>query len=249
MKKAVQLYSIRKQAAENLETALQVISEIGYSGVEFAVVSVNEDEQKIKNMLDKYNLELMGTHIKSVELFEQTDRAIEFYTALGCKRLIIPSYDVSTMENIDELVGKIKAITPKLQKAGMKLYYHNHDKELATIDGVAILDILAEKLTSDELWLELDVFWLMTGGVDPVVYMDRYADRVDTFHAKDGADRKGSALGCGAVDMPAVFQKASDIGMEWAVVESEASGELQEQIDSIKTDYVALEKLLEGTRI
>ncbi len=244
MKKSVQIYSIRKQLQEDIGEAFKIISEIGYEGVELALISVNDDVKLIKSLLDKYNLKVSGTHIQIDELAENPKKAIDFYKFLGCERLIIPYYDVSKKENVYELIEKMKKVAPIVRENGMRLYYHNHDGELAKIDGVPIIDIIAQSFSSEELWLEFDVFWVKTGGADPIYYLEKYKDRLDLFHAKDGVNRKGGVLGKGEVDIASVFKKAMELNLEWAVVESEASEDKFEQIQSIKDDFAQLEKFM-----
>ena len=244
MRKSVQIYSIRNLVSENLDEAFKLLSKIGYEGVEFAGISIYRDEKEIKRLLDKYKLEISGTHIKQVELFSDIDRAIEFYSYLGCKRLIIPSYPLNDMASIDEFVEKVRTVIPKIKKAGMRLYYHNHTKEFEKIDGKCILDIVAEKLSADELWFELDVLWVTSGGQNAVEYLEKYKNRTDLFHAKDGDGHTGLVLGTGTVPMQKVFDKAKELGLEWAVVEAEAGQETDAQNKSVEVDYQEMLKFI-----
>ena len=54
---------------------------------------------------------------------------------------------------------------------------------------------------------------------------------------------EGTIAGTGNVPLPEIFAYAKEIGMEWAVVESEASDEEAPQIDAASKDYAYISKL------
>jgi sugar phosphate isomerase/epimerase len=92
-------------------------------------------------------------------------------------------------------------------------------------DGVTGLEVLAG-LLDDRVVLEVDLYWVSRGGVDPVALLQRLGDRVIAVHAKDGTlDPALSAYppadqvpaGDGAV--PLVEAIAAAPALELAIVE------------------------------
>ncbi len=243
MKKGVQMYAIRSLAEKDMELALKTVSEIGYEGVEFASF-YNHTPEEITSWLKKYNLEVMGAHIAPELIFDEADKTIAFHKSIGNTRIICPWYDLKTKADVLVLAEKMKSVASKYKENGMKLYYHNHDHEFVKADGEYLIDILADEVPADILSLEFDVYWVYRGGECPVGYFKKYNDRVDIFHAKDGIDDKGVTLSKGAVDMTGVFEYAKAHNMEWAVVESEACEEADDQVNAITEDYAELLKLL-----
>ena len=86
------------------------------------------------------------------------------------------------------------------------------------------------------LMLKLDVGWVYVGGVDPVEYMEKAKDRIALLHIKDftemiqprylvNADKETdfgfTAVGTGKLDLKGIFNKAIEIGQEWAIVEQD----------------------------
>lgn len=243
MKLGIQMYAIRSLCEKDLEAGLRTVAEIGYQGVEFAGF-FGHSADEVAGWLKKYGLEAMGAHISAGELFDHIDETIAFHKTIGNRRLICPWYDLHTKADVEALAAKMIAIAPKVREAGMKLYYHNHAHEFEMDDGVCLIDLLAQAVPADVLSLEFDVYWVTIGKQDPVSYLKTYKDRIDIFHAKDGTAEGGTLAGCGMVDLPAVTAYAKEIGMEWAVVESEASDEMLSQIISITKDYAYTRPLL-----
>lgn len=241
MKKAVQMYAVRALAKENLKLALETASKIGYEGVEFAGFG-DASAEEVASWLKEYNLEAMSAHVAPEIIFDDTENMIKYHKTIGNRRIVCPWYDLKTKEDVLRLAEKLNAVYPKLKENGMELYYHNHAHEFEKADGEYLLDILAEAVP--EMKLEFDVYWVYRGGENPVAYFEKYKDRIDIFHAKDGIGDKGTTLHKGAVDLDAVFKFAKEHNMPWAVVESEAEEDRDLQVKAIEEDYRELLKLL-----
>lgn len=243
MKKGLQLYSIRALCGQDLHEGLKAAAAIGFEGVEFAGFFGNTAET-VAGWLKECGLEALAAHIPPEEMFEHTDEMIAYHKVIGNSRLICPWYDLKTEADVDELAGKLLAIAPKIKAAGMKLYYHNHAHEFQKDNGAYLIDLLAKKVGGDVLSLEFDVYWVYRGGENPLRYLETYKDRADVFHAKDGTMAGGTIAGEGNVPLKEVCDLASSLGMQWAVVESEASDELYPQLIAATKDYVYLNSLL-----
>lgn len=243
MKKGVQMYAIRTLTNRDMKTALKTVSSIGYDGVEFAGFS-DHSADEIASFLKEYNLEALGAHVGEDLMFDKVDETIAFHKTIGNTRIICPWYNLKTREDVLALAKKIKEVAPKYKAAGMKLYYHNHDHEFKKDGDEYLIDILANEVPSDILSLEFDVYWVYRGGECPIKYLNKYADRVEIFHAKDGIEEKSTTLNEGAVDIEGVFEFAKEHNMTWAIAESEGSEEEDSQVKAIKDDFDAMVKLV-----
>lgn len=243
LKKGIQLYAIRSLCGEDLEAGLRTVSELGYEGVEFAGF-FGKSAEEVAGWLKKYKLEALGAHVQAGEIFDTPDETIAYHKAIGNSRIICPWYKMDSRADVEELAAKMNAVADKYRAAGMRLYYHNHAHEFEKDNGECLIDILASLVPKDILSLEFDVYWVYRGHQDPLAYLKKYSDRVEIFHAKDGTMEDGTIAGTGDVALPEIFAYAKEIGMEWAVVESEASEEKDEQIDAAGKDYAYISKLV-----
>lgn len=242
MKLGVELFSIRNLCGEDLEKGLKVSAEIGYEGVEFAGFFGHSAEE-VAGWLKKYHLEVISAHVPAEEIFDHTDETIAYHKALGNKRIICPWADMQTAADVRALAARFRAVEAKFREAGMVLGYHNHMHEFESDEGKHLLDLLAEELP--ELNLQLDVYWVYRGGEDPAAYLEKYASRnAGVFHAKNGTEEGGTLAKDGNVDFEKVMACAERLGLEWAIVESESSDTVAEQVDAIAQDYTYLRSLM-----
>ncbi len=218
MEYGIQLYSIRDLTEKNMDEALRRVSELGYKFVEFAGF-FGIPAEEIKEMLEKYNLRVSGTHTSWEELAYRFEETVAYHKAIGNKHIIIPGGHFQTQARIDAFVKVINEVQPKLAAEGITLGYHNHACEfLPNKDGSNIEDQLIYRTNIE---LEIDTYWAFVGKTDPVAVLDRLGDRVKVIHIKDGdANGHGTPLGMGEAPVAAVYAKAVEMGIPM-VVESE----------------------------
>lgn len=156
---------------------------------------------------------------------------------------------VAQIEETARLLNEAAAVGATV---GVRVGYHNHAHELeAVFDGVTGLEVLAG-LLDDRVVLEVDLYWVARGGVDPVALLERLGSRVIAVHAKDGtldpeladvyppADQV--AAGEGAVPLVEAIAAAS--ALELAIVEFDHyDGDL---FDAIERSRVYLDEKVAG---
>ena len=88
------------------------------------------------------------------------------------------------------------------------------------------LELIFEEAADSPLAWQVDIAWLVRGGVDPKEWMKRYRDRVVSAHVKDIApqgqneDQDGWAdVGAGVLDWRDLWSAARAAGAKWMVVE------------------------------
>ena len=80
----------------------------------------------------------------------------------------------------------INAAADVAARHGVRVGYHNHAHELeSVIEGTTALELLASQL-DDRVVLEVDTYWAVVGGQDPVELLGRLGSRVQAIHVKDG---------------------------------------------------------------
>ena len=92
----------------------------------------------------------------------------------------------TSVEQIEETARLLNRAAEIGAARGIRVGYHNHAHELeATFDGTTGLEVLAG-LLDPRVVLEVDLYWVARGGVDPVALLERLGERVVAVHAKDG---------------------------------------------------------------
>ena len=208
---SIQLYSLRDITASDMDTALRRVSEIGYKYVEFAGF-FGHSASDIKAMLDKYGLKVSGTHTGFGEIRDNFEATVEYHKAIGNTNIIVPGFDYSTREKLDEFISFCIEYAPKLKAEGITLGFHNHSGEfIETGYGAIVHKEIREKT---DIELEIDTYWAYNAGEDPMALMEEFKDRIRVIHIKDGFEGgKGMPLGRGSAPVADVYKKAKELGI------------------------------------
>lgn len=223
---SLQLYTVRDEAAKDFPGTLRQVAEIGYAAVELAGHG-GLTTRALKSLLDDLHLSVSGSHVTLDTLQADMRQVVDDALTLGNSHVVIPSLPEehrASPEAWAQTAETLSGLGETLQSFNLTLCYHNHDVELRPFEsGELGLDILLAK--TDPLWVkaEIDTYWLMVAGVDPVAYVRKHTGRVPLMHIKDRDPADGSFAEIGTGDMPldALVQAADDIGTKYLVVEQD----------------------------
>ena len=223
---AVQMYTLRNVAT--LDEQLKIVHDAGVHAVE-TVGTQNVTAAELKQLLDKYAIKAVSTHVQLADLRKDLDSVVTFNQALGNTYLVVPYLgdkerptDAAGWTALGEELG---GISRQVQARGMTLAYHNHDFELVDFDGKTGLELLFDA-AGPSLKSELDLAWVARAGHDPAAMLAKFSGRVFAVHAKDNApkgqatDEGGfAALGQGVLDWKVILPAARKAGVQWYVIE------------------------------
>ena len=249
---AVQLYTLRS-LDESLPELLDRVGAAGYDGVEFAYRVRESPTEEVLAALDRNDLDAASAHVP-IEALEDVpedwleggfDETLDLYDRLGVDTLVVPWLDAAHFEDtaaVDAVATRLDDLAEALGAEGVRLAYHNHDQEFATVDGDSAIERLIDR-TDDRVGFEIDAGWALVGGTDPAGLIDRHAGRITHVHASDvDVDSDESvALGEGDVDLDAVVASARNAGAEWLVYEHDDPAD---PISSIERGADALREAL-----
>ena len=87
---ALQLYSVRDDAAKDLAGVLSAVAKMGYDGVEFAGFYGHSAED-VRKLLDDNGLKMAGAHVGIDTLLgDELEKSVEFHRTVGNQYLIVP---------------------------------------------------------------------------------------------------------------------------------------------------------------
>jgi sugar phosphate isomerase/epimerase len=224
---AVQLYSVRDEAARDLLGTLGRVADMGYAGVEFAGYH-GHDGETLRRRLDELGLKCEGTHTGIDQLaHDKIDATVELHKTLGTSFVLIP-WMPEAMRNSPEAIRdtglRLTELTQRLAKEGLQLGFHAHDADMRPLaGGVSAWDLLAAN-TPETFLLQYDTSNGVEGGADPVKPILDHPGRSQSVHLKE---TDGQVIGEGRVPWKDVFEACEGVGKtEWYVVEHESrSGE------------------------
>lgn len=250
----LQLYTVRDLMADDVAGTLRSVAELGYEEVELAGLH-GLRPGTMRRLLDDAGLAAPSAHVGLNVLRDDLDRALDDASATGTRSLVVPWLDPSerTADGYRRIADDLNRAGARARARGHAVGYHNHDFEMERLgapDGGRReasgerprgWDILLEETAPDLVEMQMDVFWAVHGGVDPVAYLEAHPGRFTSLHAKDRtADGGMVAVGDGAIDWAAVLTTALENGLEHVFVEHD---EPADPLESIRTSFETLATL------
>ena len=166
----------------------------------------------------------VGSVIKSAQIF-------------GARQVMcawIPHEGRFSRADVDKAVPVFTRAGRAMRDAGLRLVYHAHGYEFQQGPDGTLFDALAKQTEPGVVDFQMDVFWVVHGGANPVELFSRYPTRFLSTHLKDMrkgtpvGDPTGNApddtsvpLGDGIVDIPGVLRAANKVGVKMHFIEDE----------------------------
>jgi Sugar phosphate isomerases/epimerases len=234
----LQLYTLRNEMQQDAKGTLKKVAEQGYNLVETFGYENGQwwgmPVAALKSTLQSLGLSTPSGHTYNGSFFlkngwEDTwKKTVADVKTLGQEFVVIPWLEEDNRSDADNF----KKIAEGLNKAGeickqysLKLAYHNHDFEFDPLTGGRTgLDILLHETDARLVLFELDLYWTVKAGRDPVALFERHPKRFALWHVKDmdNTPKKFfTEVGNGVIDFKKIFAQAKQSGMKYFFVEQD----------------------------
>jgi len=244
----------------------QTVSEMALAGFTGCEIGINypEDADEINKALKLRGMTIASRWYSSFlltkdidEELERFEKAMDFLTAVGANHINVSEQSYSIQGKIDTpiLTGGYKYVMNDAEwdrlckgldilgeaatKRGFKLCYHHHMGTV--VQSAAETDRMLANTKPGWVWLCYDTGHFTFAGEDPLLMLQKYADRVGHVHLKDmrlpvvaevreknwsflDAVRNGAFTvpGDGGVNFDPIIKLLADAGYEgWLLVEAE----------------------------
>lgn len=161
----------------------QTIASLGFKTVELLPADLDNDIEDIKKWLAETGLEVTSVHA------EPTEEIVKKMAALGGKAVIWASTDFCNKAEAIEVAHILDDMAEMAAPYGIKVAYHNHNKEFYVDEGKALLEHVIEN--SSKCFFQLDCGWAMYGGHSPANFIRRYPGRFVSIHIKENSKVMG----------------------------------------------------------
>ncbi len=244
----VQLYSLRDDAARDLERTLADIAAIGYRDVELlgSFNNFGMPPAQLRQVLDRNGLRAPSTHVGGNAL-DQLDRNIDEALTLGHQYIVLASLPIQGQRTLDDYrrwADRLNEAGQVTLRRGIRMAFHNHANDLTPINGTVPYDILIERTDPQVVRHQLDTGNAAMAGRDPIEYLQRYGSRFWLFHIKDvpqlGAS-KDTELGTGVINFRRLLASIPDIDNKLLYVEQETYPATP--LESVRRDYTYISQL------
>lgn len=277
MKVGIQLYSVKESMAKDPLATIEQVADLGYRFLEVANHCADKDSgvgfgvsaDALKPVLQKANAQVVSAHMFPLNP-DGMDDVLAYHKEIGTKYIAMPMGFYTSRAQTLEFAALLNKIGERCAKAGIQFVYHNHFHEFQKFEGETVFDTLMNNTDKDLLKVELDTYWAMRAGKDPVELLRQYGKRICLIHQKDYTkghedkidvlatfkddeiiDMNGfisrinmdtfTEIGTGIMDIQSIIDVASEVcGVEYIILEQDAT-KLNE-IESIKVSMEHFKK-------
>lgn len=247
----VQLYTVRDRMSQDVPGTLRAVAEMGYGEVEFAGL-FDHPPARMRALLDELGVRAASSHVGMNVIRGEWEAALDGAATLGQDTIVLPSLpgDARTADGLRALSEELNRAGEAARAKGLHLGFHNHDFEVRPLgaeaggDGTAAsrpLDLILAHTDPELVHIQLDLFWTVHGGADPLAYFRDHPGRFLSVHAKDRtAAGEMVAVGEGALDFAALLAAGEAAGVRHAFVEHDRP---DDSLASIRASIAHLKEL------
>lgn len=284
----LQLYTLRDQLAKDPKGTLAKVAGIGYKEVETFYGYQGADDTgefwglkpaELSAVLKQYQLNTPSGHYQLNDYLtkgngnaDALQPQIDLAAALGQQYFIVPVLPLSLWDKklgADDykfMAEQLNKAGEQCKKANLKIGYHNHYwefKPLADSSSTGY-EVMLKETDPSLVTFELDLFWAVKSGRDPISLFKEAPGRFVAWHVKDmdksntasltatGTENKTSMellsgvtfaeVGTGSIDFSKIFAQAKLAGVKHLFVEQDKI--TIEPFDSITQSYKYVKNVL-----
>jgi sugar phosphate isomerase/epimerase len=245
-KVGVQLYSFRHDLDQDLPGTLARIKKLGVNCIEPYSLHKRTAEQ-VRAEFDRAGLKVVSFHLPGELRDGDPAEAVRVAKVLGAQQLGVAwikegDTDAVNGSKLMAAATRLNSMCPAAKAAKMKVFYHPHGYEFHEGDPDGkLFERFVNELEKDCVVLQLDAFWVAYAGQDPVRFMQKYGNRVWSYHVKDMApslavapfdgskwqgplpDEAFAPIGKGKLDQATLIRLGKQYRIKWFILEDETT--------------------------
>ncbi|HZR16735.1 MAG TPA: sugar phosphate isomerase/epimerase [Verrucomicrobiae bacterium] len=233
----LQLYSLREQFGKDVPRTLDEVKSFGIKYAELAG-TYGLTPEKFKEELTARGIKPIAAHFGYERYRDDAEGVAKEAKALGLEYAgcaWIPHSGDFDEKTCREAIAVFNKAGEAMAKQGLRFFYHVHGFEFQPYGQGTLLDLLFQETSPKYVNYEMDIFWIVFPGQDPIKLLEKYPSRWRLMHLKDmrkgtptgaltgGTDVKNdAAIGQGIMDIPGILRAAKKVGVKWYFIEDES---------------------------
>ena len=229
----LEAYTVRDLFAKDPAGTLKQVAAIGYNEIEF---NPTIEPGLMNSYLRGAGLTAPSAYLDPPKSLDDWKKIVERAKYFGVHYAVIgdnPRLDSEAWKRRADLYNQCGNVA---NDAGLQFCYHAHYNEYASTDGTSGDDILLTHCDPKLVNMEMDIFWAVYAGVDPLQYWQRYPGRFPLLHIKDlykdvavnpdedpspGGPNPFAPVGKGKIDWARIFAHVGKAGTKHIFVEQD----------------------------
>lgn len=238
----LQLYTVRSALGKDLEGTLAAIAAAGITELEFAGY-YDKPAKWWRDTMRAHGLTAPSSHIALPR--SDADWAPHFAMAkdMGHHWVIVPfvGAEYRGADGFKRLADRLNSSGALAKAEGLRMGYHNHDFEFAPLDGGTHgMAILLKNTDPSLVDFELDLYWTVKAGQDPLAMIKAHPGRFACCHVKDAGPAPARAMmdvGTGTIDFKTILAAGRKAGLQHWFIEHDQP---TDALASIKASAAAM---------
>jgi len=256
----IQLYTIRDAMAKDVPGSLKKVSDLGYKYLELASYANGKfygyEPAEFKKIVSDLGMVILSSHTQVEALGITLDNAkkmAEDHAKIGVKYCIQPwvvEEARKTLDSYKKMAAEWNKVGGIMKEHKIQFGYHNHNFEFNTVEGkIPYYDVFMVELDKDLVTMELDLFWAIKAGQNPVEMFKKYPGRFQLFHMKDMFTKEApfyvpstndfAPVGAGLINFKEILAAKKIAGLKYMLVEQDSTKD-GKPFDAIKTSITNL---------
>ena len=239
----LQLYSLRNQFQTNVSGTLDLVKNFGVHSVELAG-TYNRSPEEFRTNLAARGLNAISGHFAFERFRDDPEGVVREAKILGLKYAgcaWIPHTGVFDEKSARAAAAVFNHAGEVLAKNGLKFFYHTHGYEFQTFQDGTLFDVLMRETDPKFVNFEMDVFWVVHPGQNPVQLLKKYSSRWCLMHVKGMRESTptglltGSsdvtndvAVGTGKINYLPILAAGKKAGVKFFFIEDESPSSVQQ---------------------
>ena len=247
----IQLWSVKQALGKDPIGVLKQLSENGYKKIESFEGAKGMfwgmKNTEFKKVIDDLGMNMVSSHCNDTGNLASFERKAAAAGEIGLKYLICAfKGPQKSLDNFKQFSDEFNACGEIAKKHGLRFAYHNHDYSFKVMDGIVPQDLMIKSTNPDLVDFEMDMYWTVAAGVDPIAYIKKYPNRFKLVHVKDltktATGHESCVIGKGTIDYKAILPKVAKLGVAHMIVEQEAYTGTNE-LDAARDDAAYMKTL------
>ena len=241
----LQLYTVRNEIFKDVEGTIAKVAGIGYNSVELFGYGngkfFGKTPAEFLAILKKNHLKTPSGHYSIDSYLSKGDeddlkKTLAVAAQMGNEFFVIPYLADNMRTSLDDykkLAAKFNSAGEIAKSAGLKLAYHNHDFEFKDWGGGKTgYEVIMKETDPSLLKLEMDIYWVVRAGQDPIKIIKENPGRIKMWHLKDMSSKQPpyydtsgpqffAPVGSGIINFKEIFKYKKESGMKYFFVEQD----------------------------
>jgi sugar phosphate isomerase/epimerase len=255
----LQLYTLREELPKDVRGVMAKVAQAGYKEVETYGYSVESkywglSPMAFKNVLIENGLKAPSGHFGLDNYIKDgSDTELKSYieaaNTLGSEYVTVPYLGDDLRRSADDykkIAARLNEAGKLCKASGLKLAYHNHDFEFTPWGDTTGYEVMLKETDPKLVDFEMDIYWVIRSGKDPVKLFRAHPGRFTMWHIKDmdKADNKlNTEVGSGSIDFASLYKHAKVAGLKHSIMEQEnfsmdPFASIKQSCDHIKAELI-----------